>query len=418
MNLAAYWRLLRDNRNFRLLWIAQVISELGDWFYALAIVSFVLELTGSAQMVALAFLMEVFPQVVVSPAAGVLVDRLSRRRIMLAADWARAAIVLAMLLVQSKEMLWLLLVLLAAETICWAHFEPASRAIIPNIATPEQVPLANSLAGAAWSMSFAVGAALGGGVQVLFGRGTVFVLDSLSFVASALLIQRMRFIEPHAENRPPLRLRDLFDFSPIAEGIRYVKKDAKLFTTMFVKAGAGLVGANWVILPIMGERLLPLRMSGISETDASTLGISVLFGARGAGSLVGTILSGSFAGSDHARLRRTILAAFVMGSLGYVGLGAAGSLGVAALTLVVAHCGFTSAWTSSTTLLQAMTEDAFRGRVFSAEFALSMLSLSASSFVAGQFVDAGADVRSIATWTGVIMLIPAVAWVAAGRLFR
>ena len=57
MPLSAYWHLLRDNRNVRLLWSAQVVSEMGDWFYSVAIFSFLLELTGSAQLVAFAFLM-------------------------------------------------------------------------------------------------------------------------------------------------------------------------------------------------------------------------------------------------------------------------------------------------------------------------------------------------------------------------
>ena len=79
VHLLAYWRLLRDNRNFRLFWIAQIVSELGDWFYSVAIFSFLLELTGSAQMVASRSIGQVLPQCFVAPAAGVLNDRLSRK---------------------------------------------------------------------------------------------------------------------------------------------------------------------------------------------------------------------------------------------------------------------------------------------------------------------------------------------------
>ena len=78
MPVSAYWHLLRDNRNMRLLWMAQVVSELGDWFYSIAIFSFLLEVTGSARLVSVAFLMMVLPQVLMSPAAGVINDRLSR----------------------------------------------------------------------------------------------------------------------------------------------------------------------------------------------------------------------------------------------------------------------------------------------------------------------------------------------------
>src|ERR1700693_4801654 len=97
MSLSSYWRLIRDNRNFRLLWFAQIVSELGDWFYTVAIFRFLLELTGSAQMVSFACLMQVLPQTFIAPAAGVINDRIRRKKVMIFADLARAAIVLAML---------------------------------------------------------------------------------------------------------------------------------------------------------------------------------------------------------------------------------------------------------------------------------------------------------------------------------
>src|SRR5687768_5598915 len=94
VNLRAYWRLIRTNQNFRLLWQGQLVSQCGDWLYMLSIFDLLLELTGSAKAVSLAFVTMVLPQTFVSPAAGVLNDRLSRRSMMLIADWARALIVL------------------------------------------------------------------------------------------------------------------------------------------------------------------------------------------------------------------------------------------------------------------------------------------------------------------------------------
>src|ERR1700730_15579865 len=117
MTLSSYWRLLRDNRNFRMLWFAQIVSEIGDWFYSVAIFSFLLELTGSAQMVAFAFLMQGLPQVFMARPARVINARISRRRVMMFADWARAAIVLSMMLVRTRGMLPLLYILLLLETV-------------------------------------------------------------------------------------------------------------------------------------------------------------------------------------------------------------------------------------------------------------------------------------------------------------
>lgn len=418
MKLSSYWHLLRGNRNLRLLWVAQIVSEMGDWFYSVAIFSFLLELTGSAQMVAYAFLMQVLPQVFMAPSAGVINDRISRRKVMMFADWCRAGIVLAMMLVRTQRMLPLLYALLFLETICWALFEPGHRAVIPNITAADEIPVANALASATWSVNFALGAGLGGLVLVSFGRETVFIVNSLSFVASALLIRAMRFAEPHAENLPPLHPRDLFDFSPIAEGIRYVRRDAKLMATIFVKAGVGMVGANWVILPVLGERVFRVQIHGLTTAQAGALGMSTLLASRGIGAILGSLLGGNFAGVNQVRLRWTILASFLMIGAGYVALGYAGSLAAAVVCLMVAHAGGSASWTASSTLLQKQTDDKFRGRVFSAEFAFSMLTLAISSFLAGRAVDQGIDVRTVAIATGAVMMVPIGTWLIAGRAWR
>jgi MFS family permease len=392
-----------------------VVSEIGDWFYSVAIFTFLLAVTGSAQMVAYAFLMQVLPQCFIAPTAGVINDRISRRKVMMFADWSRAAIVLAMMLVRTRAMLPLLFVLLLLETILWALFEPAQRSVIPNITEGDEIPIANALASATWSVNFAVGAGLGGLALVTFGRETVFVLNSLSFIASALLIRKMKFAEPHIENLPRLRPRDLVDFSPIAEGVRYVRRDPKLLATIFVKGGIGLIGSHWVILPVLGERVFPVRLHGMNTAQAGALGMSTLVASRGLGAVAGSFLGGNFAGTNRVRLRWTILAGFAMAAAGCIALGAAGSLAIAIFTLLIAHAGVSACWTASSTLLQKQTDDKFRGRVFSAEFAFSMLMVSISSFAAGQAIDRGIDVRTVAIGTGVLMLVPVAAWLVAGR---
>src|SRR5258708_9221290 len=160
VRLRDYPRLIGTNRNFRLLWIAQIVSEIGDWFYAVAIYSMLLGYTGKAQAVALAFVLQGLPQFFVAPTAGVLNDRLSRRRVMMFADWTRAAIVLCMLLVRGPQMVWLLYLLLFLETLMWTLLEPWRSAVIPNILRKDRVVAANRLSSTTWSMNFPIGFAL------------------------------------------------------------------------------------------------------------------------------------------------------------------------------------------------------------------------------------------------------------------
>src|SRR6202050_359266 len=98
ITFASYVRLLRGNRNFRRLWMAQIVSEIGDWFYTLSIYTLLLQLTGHAGSVALALVLQVLPQTLVGPMAGVVNDRLRRKHVMIAADLIRCIVVLAMLL--------------------------------------------------------------------------------------------------------------------------------------------------------------------------------------------------------------------------------------------------------------------------------------------------------------------------------
>src|SRR5207248_9595516 len=97
ISLGSYIRLLRGNSNFRRLWLAQIVSEIGDWFYTLSIYTLLLQLTGHASSVALALVLQVLPQTLVGPTAGVVNDRVRRKYVMIAADLVRVVIVLSML---------------------------------------------------------------------------------------------------------------------------------------------------------------------------------------------------------------------------------------------------------------------------------------------------------------------------------
>lgn len=419
VNLRAYAALLRGNRNFRLLWMAQMVSEIGDWLYAVAVYSLILEVTGSAQAVALAFVLQVLPQFFVSPTAGVLNDRLSRRNLMIFADWARAVVTFLMLFVQTREGLPMLYVLLFAETLFWALFEPGRNAVIPNICgSKEETLVANGLSSTTWSFNLAVGSAIGGLIAAIWGRNAVFIINTISFIVSALVLRGMRFREPHLENVPAFRARDLFDFSPIAEGIKYVCRDSRLLATIFVKCGLGFMAANWVLLPIFGERIYPVQIGNLDPKSAGMLGMSLLMGCRGIGALLGPFIASRWSGHDERRFRWGIVGGFVTGALGYYALGHAGSLLGACLAVALAHSGGSTTWVFSTTLLQLHTEDRFRGRVFSAEFAFNMLSMSLTTYTAGLLADGGMSVYTLAQLTGLVILVPGILWAIAQRLWR
>jgi hypothetical protein len=417
-SISNYLRLVRESSNFRRLWIAQIVSENGDWFYTLAIYSLLLNLTGKASSVALALVLQVLPHTILGPLAGTVNDRFSRRKVMIATDLLRMVIVACMLLVRSPGAVWMIYPLLFLETIMVAFFEPARSAVIPSIVAEQDVIVANTLSSATWSFDLAMGSVLGGVVAAWLGRDAVFVLNALSFAFSAWLISRMRFVESHAEeaNRHPEDRAA--GWSSLRAGFIYIARNPKLAAVVSLKAGVSILGASWVLLPVMGERVFPPPFSGISQARAALFGMSLLMGARGVGALLGPIFASHWTGQRESRLRIGVLLGFIVGGIGYLLLGSARSIWFAFAVIVLAHSGTSTVWVFSTTLLHLNTKDRFLGRIFGADLAISMFVLAGATWIAGWAIDAGITPRAVAVGAGVAMFVPAALWALALRLWR
>jgi len=399
-----YLNLLRSNRNFRLLFIGQTVSQLGDWFNAVAVYALLLDLTGSATAVAWMLIVQFLPVAIVGPLAGVVVDRVDRRRLMIVADMLRGCVILGLLLVRRPEHIWIAYVVMACTIAASAFFEPARTATIPNITSPEELMPANALAAATWAAMLAVGASVGGLVTAVAGRNVAFVINALSFFASALFIARTRYDStPPPAPRPP-GFAALVGLTDLVEGLRYVRRHAHVAALMSVKAGWGLAGGVLLLLTIFGERVFPMG-------GGSAAGIGVLYGARGVGAGLGPIALRWILGQNPRRLRQSIGPAFFIVGVFYMALAGAPTLAVAALFVLCAHFGGSILWVFSTVLLQLEVPDRFRGRVFAAELALVTLVTSLSGYWTGYELDrVGRSPRTLAFVLGVLFCVPGVLW--------
>src|SRR4051794_32826923 len=216
--------ILRSNRNFRLLFFGQTVSQLGDWFNSVAVFALLLDLTGSATAVAWMMIVQFLPGAIFGPMAGVLVDRVNRRRLMIATDLLRGGLILTLLFIRRPDQVWIAYVVMAFAVGAQAFFEPARTATIPNVTAPDDLLAANALSSATWSAMLAVGASAGGLVTALFGRNTAFVVNALSFFASAYFIGRTRYDAAPAPSAKPDGLLALTGITDLVEGARYVRQ--------------------------------------------------------------------------------------------------------------------------------------------------------------------------------------------------
>src|SRR5678815_4347597 len=178
-----YFSLLQLRPQFRSLWLAQVISLMGDWFNTIASVIIVSRYSASGLAVGGLFLARALPPFLLSPVAGVVADRFARRTILILSDILRACIVLGFLLVDRPGRLWLLYVLTVLQFSVSAFFEPARAALVPALVENKELLTANTLSSITWSAMLALGGAIGGLTASLFGVKVSLVVDALTFLA-------------------------------------------------------------------------------------------------------------------------------------------------------------------------------------------------------------------------------------------
>jgi predicted MFS family arabinose efflux permease len=184
---------LRDRR-FRLLWVGQTTSMLGDALVPVALAFAVLDLTHSATDLGLVLAAQVIPNVALVLAGGVVADRLPRQMVMLASDIVRGAAqaVLAVLVLTGGARLWQLVMLAAVYGAAEAFFQPASTGLVPATVPPERLQQANALLGLSRSVAVVFGPALAGVIVGLYSPGVAFAADAATFVVSAASLARLR----------------------------------------------------------------------------------------------------------------------------------------------------------------------------------------------------------------------------------
>jgi MFS family permease len=196
-------------RNFRLLWIGQGISVLGDQFYLIALPWLVLQLTGDALAVGTVLALVAFPRALFMLVGGALIDRFSPRNVMLASDTLRLALVtlLTLLILVGSIQMWMLYVFALLFGLAAAFFYPAQPALIPQLVEEEQLQIGNVLNMGTAQLGLFAGLVIAGGLIALLDAGSVqgeaaaahtlgiaiaFSVDALSFLVSLITLWMMR----------------------------------------------------------------------------------------------------------------------------------------------------------------------------------------------------------------------------------
>lgn len=356
-------------RDFRLLWIGESISLLGDQFYLIALPWLVLQLTGDAFALGTVMALAGVPRALFMVIGGAFVDRFSPRTVMFASNLARMVLVgmLSLFVLSSSIQLWMLYLLALAFGMADAFYFPAQSAILPQLLGDDQLQMGNTLTQGVATLSMFVGpvvagiliAILGGqqsggaeSTPSLQGIGLAFALDALSFLASLLTLQTMRVQKP---SQPTAQVENVL--SAIHEGIAFVWKSTVLRMVFIL-----MIGINFLVTGPFEVGIPVLADHNLTEGAAA---FGILMSAYGGGALLGLILAGAL-----PKPKPSIFGPIVLSTTGLLGIGML-LLPFSTSTLVVAlvslgmgtAMGFVNI--HFTTWLQKRIPDQLMGRVMS-----------------------------------------------------
>lgn len=400
--------LLRENPRFRALWLSQVVSELGDWFQIVALLTLLPTGGGKAHVVGGYLALRLIPMIVWAPISGWVADRFHRGRVMIVCDVLRVAIVLCYPFVVRADgsvNVALIYALSFAQESVTAFFEPARGAAVPQIVPTRGLLAANALGSATWSAMVALGAFFGGIATARLGRNAAYVIDAMSFGLSAVFVLLARV--PAA---PPAHEHE---GSAIREGVRWLRAHPAQAVAATLKGGWGLVGGIVVLFTAFADQVFTRN-----DPVAAATALGILYAGRGTGALAGPFVARRFTGETVQGLCRALVFSFPIAAIGYAGFALSPTIALATAAIVIAHCGGSTVWVHSTQLLQLTVPNRLLGRVVAVEWAFLTATMAFSTLAVAALLDHGLPPRHVALCVAGAGLATSLAWAAVERRVR
>jgi DHA3 family macrolide efflux protein-like MFS transporter len=368
--LARQVAVLRNPPSFGLLALATLASGLGTWLAFVALTVDVYDRTHSATWVSALFIADFLPAIVIGIAAGTVVDRVPRRRLMIVSDLVRVLVFLALPFAGSAGMI---VALAAVAGFATGFFRPAVYAGLPNLVADEDLANANSVLQTIENAAWAVGPLLGGVLVAATGPDAAYVINAITFLVSAALLTRIpgRLLQAVAAAAGRGYWRDL------ADGFALIRGSRALLTI--------LAAWNVVMLATAGANVseVVLAKDALSSGD---FGYGLLVGATGVGLAAGSLLAGSFL---ETRPLSSVYGAAIGGiALGLGAAAAAPNVWVAAACVAFVGAGNGAAVVCNAILVQRGAPDELRGRAFTVLMSSNYVVLGLGMLAAGPLTDA------------------------------
>jgi MFS family permease len=376
----------------------------GDHFNTIAVLSLALRISGSGATVGGVMIARTLPAILAAPIAGVLLDRMDRKRLMILSDVVRAVVAALFLVSLSYPAEWLLFLLSALLMFASPFFTSGRSAILPALTTREELHTANALTQTTAWLTLSFGAMLGGLSTMQFGFRWAFLANTLSFVFSTFCIMKLR--SPDGHFRPARREVEEHEvhrahfWEEITDAAAYVRRTPLILAILLTGVGwATGGGAAQILFTLFGEVVY----------SGGPAAVGLIWGFAG----IGLVIGGLF---GHQLLRRltynqylhAVWINFLIHGLSYTAF-ALGNLANAVFFITLSRIAMGANNVQNRTMLLHHVPDQYRGRIFSAAEALTnatmMLSMTAASLAVMRY-----SPRTVAFVAGLLSASTALFW--------
>ncbi len=360
--------LLRRVRGLRLLFLAAFCSGVGTWLAFVALTIDVWDRTHSGKWVSALLIADFLPAIVLGLTMGPLVDRLSRRRVMVSADLVRFLVFCALPFAQSPAQI---VALAAVAGFATGFFRPAVYAGLPNLVDDSELPRAQSLLQAADAMTTVLGPLAGGVLVAATNPDWAYGINAVTFLVSAVLILRIpAHLLQVAQAGTEGHWRD------VAEGLKLIRSSRALLTVLIVW--------NVSMLGNAGVNVAEVALAKVSF-DAGDFGFGLMLASAGLGVVFGSLKAGSLV--DRRELARVYVTGLGMMAIGIGAAAVAPNVWVAAVCVILSGAGNGIALVCNALLVQRGAPDRLRGRVFTVLMSSNYAVLGLGMAIAGPLTD-------------------------------
>lgn len=358
-------------RTFWVVWVGQLVSQVGTAMTGFAMTIWVYQESGSVTRLGIMLLAVNLPGILLAPTAGVMVDRVNRRIVMLAADSVAGlgSLTLAMLFFTDSLIYWQILIVVAVSSAASAFQEPAYRSAIPTIVPKQHLGRANGLSELGPGIGTLVAPAIAGGLLLAVGLGAVLAVDFVTFTVAAATLLFVRFPDVREKGAVSRSV-----FREFLEGLDYLRDRRGLLGFLFIAAGLNFV------LTFANVLWIPVFLGFMNEG-----GLGVTMSAIGVALVTGSVIMSAW-GGPKARVR---------GMLGFMALGGVGLIvaglrpdpvvAVGGSMLLMGVVPIVNG--TSQTLWQTKIAPAIQGRVFSTRRMVAQMATPVAFVAAGPVAD-------------------------------